>query len=47
MSLAQNNFPTNPKLAEQNVNNAIALLKQNDPVVNLTWTSQSQELQLN
>ena len=40
ISLAQNNFPTNPKLAKQNANIAIDLLKQNDPVVNLTWESQ-------
>ena len=43
IALAKNNFPTNPELAEQNANNAIDLLKQNDPVVNLTWTSQISE----
>lgn len=41
--LAQNNFPTNSKLAEQYANNAINLLNQNDPVVNSTWTSQISE----
>jgi hypothetical protein len=41
--LAQNNFPTNPKLAEQHANAAIGLLKQDDPVVNLRWTSQISE----
>ncbi len=42
-SLAQINFPTNPKLAEQHANAAIDLLNQDDPVVNLTWTSQISE----
>jgi hypothetical protein len=41
--LAQNNFPTNPMLAEQYTDNAINLLNQNDPVVNLTWASQISE----
>jgi hypothetical protein len=41
--LAQNNFPSNPNLAQQNANNAISLLYQNDPVVNLTWASQISE----
>jgi hypothetical protein len=43
ISLAQNSFPSNPKLAEQHVNVAIDLLNQDDPVVNLTWTSQISE----
>ena len=43
IQLAQNNFPTNPKLADQYANNAISLLNQNDPVVNLTWASQISE----
>jgi hypothetical protein len=43
VSLAQNNFPTNPKLTEQYTDNAINLLNQNDPVVNLTWASQISE----
>jgi hypothetical protein len=41
--LVQNNFSTNPKLAEQHANNAMSLLNQDDPVVNLTWTSQISE----
>jgi len=41
--LAQNNISINPKLAEQHANNAISLINQNDPVVNLTWASQISE----
>jgi hypothetical protein len=41
--LAKENFSTDPKLAEQHTNLAIELLKQNDPVVNLTWSSQISE----
>jgi hypothetical protein len=41
--LAQNNIRTNSKLAEQHANNAISLINQNDPVVNLTWASQISE----
>lgn len=40
ISLAQNNFHANPKLAQQYASNAIDLLNQYDPVVNQTWTSQ-------
>lgn len=43
ISLAQNNFHANPKLAEQYVSNAIDLLNQYDSVVNQTWTSQISE----
>ncbi|HJT46971.1 MAG TPA: hypothetical protein VJ729_02225 [Nitrososphaeraceae archaeon] len=43
ISLAQNNFHANPKLAEQYASNAIDLLNQYDPVVNQTWTSQISE----
>jgi hypothetical protein len=43
MLLTEKNFHTNPKLAEQHASIAISLLNQNDPVVNLTWTSQISE----
>jgi hypothetical protein len=43
VSLAQTNIHSNPKLAEQYTDNAINLLNENDPVVNLTWASQISE----